>query len=328
MTNDRYEVHMEYRSSVQKENSQSWYFTDLEDSRMNIIPLNTTILDPNNANRIISGGGALSDNGSNLVTTFEIFTTSGYDETKITSDHNQAKAQGFMMLPTDWCNFEITGYFQFIETNPDSKLEFFGRSGRHINGRPCEGTKYDLVVTADGHFRGNIKHFHSGGLEFLQDNAVLGDVEGQRIGIKFIVYNNSDDTNPTAIKIEGLVDRFNDNIWDRVYEYTDTGSSNIYLKCGDTSTNMLSWGGPIVGFRLINFPSGGIGIDKLSVREIDALAPKVTIPQPETPFDPEAVSAPTAPPSTAMRTNTDDDWDDNTKYPLPLWGEPGDNTPP
>jgi len=318
---------MEYKSSVLQDNSQSWYFVDLEDSRLNIIPSNTTVVDVNNVNRIITGGGAISDNGSNLVTLFEILTTSGYDETKIIRDHNQAKANRFMMLPTDWINFEITCYLDFMDTNPNSSVELFGRSGRHINGRSYEGTKYDLVVTADGHLKGNIKHFHSGGLEFLQDNAVFGDLEGQRVGIKFIVYNNSNEPNPTAVRIEGMVDRFADNIWEKAYEYTDTGTKNIYLKHGDETTNMITWGGPIVGIRVIDFPSGGLAIDKLSVRSIDALAPKIVIPPIPAVFDPEAVSPPVAPPSTTYRTDLLDEYDDDI-YELPSWGDPGDNAPP
>lgn len=318
---------MEYKSSVLQDNSQSWYFAGLEDSRLNIIPSNTTIIDENDPNRIITGGGGISENGSNLVTTFEILTTSGYDETKITTDHNQAKSQKFMMLPTDWINFEVTCYLECMECTPSSRVEFYGRSGRHINGRPCEGTKYDLVVTSDGHLRGNIKHFHSGGLEFLQDNAVFGDLEAQKVGIKFVVYNNNDSA-PTAVRVEGFVDRFSDNIWERTYEYTDTGSKNVYLKCGDENTNMVTWGGPILGLKIIDFPSGGLAITKLSARSIDALAPKVTIEPPAAPFDPEAVSAPTAPPSTGYRTDlSDDDWDDDLDYGLPEWGELGDNAP-
>lgn len=329
MTNDRFDVHMEYKSSTLQDNNQSWYFTDLEDSRLNVLPANTSIIDTNNTNRIITGEGAISDNGSNLVTLFEIFTTSGYDETKIISDHNQVKSQKYMMLPTDWVNFEITCYIECIMCNPDSRIEFYGRSGRHINGRSYEGTKYDLVVTADGHLKGNIKHFHSAGLESLQDNAVLGDIEGKRIGIKFIIYNNSNESNPSAVKIEGLVDRFSDNIWEKAYQYTDTGSKNVYLRYGDINTNMITWGGPIIGVKVINFPSGGLAIDKLSVREIDALSPKITIPPIPAVFDPEAVSPPTTPPSTTYRIDlTDDDWDDDLAYPLPLWGDPGDNTPP
>lgn len=322
---DRFEVHMQNRSALLKDNSQSWYFQDLNDSRLNIIPFSTTSVDVNDINRIISGGGMVTDNGD-IVTTFEILTTSGYDDTKVIMNHNLTKSQKFMMLPTDWTNFELTFYIEFLNMNANSKIEMFGRSGRHINGRPCEGTKYDLVITSDGHFRGNIKHYHSGGLEFLQDEAVLGDVEGQTVGIKFVVYNIPDDTNPTAVKVEGYLDRFSNNLWERVYEYTDTGTKNTFLKCGDLSTNIITWGGPIVGLRLINVPIGGVAIKKLSNREIDSNASKVDILPEPAPFDPEAVSPPTAPPSTGYRTDlTNDDWDDNvTTYPPPVWGDPGD----
>jgi hypothetical protein len=324
---DRFDVHMEYRSALLRDNSQSWYFQDLNDSRLNIIPSINTSVDINDPNRIISGGGTVSDNGD-IVTTFEILTTSGYDDTKIIMNHNLAKAQTFMMLPTDWTNFELTFYIEFLNINANSRIEMFGRSGRHINGRPCEGTKYDLVITSDGHFRGNIKHFHSGGLEFLQDNAVLGDIEGQTIGVKFIVYNIPDDDNPTAVKVEGYIDRFSNNIWDMIYEYTDNGTKNTFLLCGDISTNIITWGGPIVGLRLINVPIGGVAIKKLSNREIDATASKIDIlPEPAV-IDPEAVSAPTAPPSTGYRTDLLDDQDDDIYTGLPTWGDPGDNPPP
>lgn len=323
---DRFEVHMQYRSALFKDNSQSWYFQDLDDSRLNIVPSSTTSVDVNNLNRIISGGGTVSDNGD-IVTTFEIFTTSGYDDTKIVMNHNLVKAQKFMMLPTDWTNFELTYYIQFLNMNANSRIEMFGRSGRHINGRPCEGTKYDLVITSDGHFRGNIKHFHSGGLEFLQDNAVLGDVEGQTVGVKFIVYNMPDDSNPTAVKIEGYIDRFNNGVWESVYEYTDNGTKNTFLLCGDLSTNIITWGGPIVGLRLINVPIGGVALHKFSLREIDHNASKLDIIPEAAPFDPEAVSPPVAPPSTTYRTDLVDEQDDDV-YGLPAWGDPGDNPPP
>jgi len=309
-----------------KDNSQSWYFQNLDDSRLNIIPPNTTSVDVNDSTRIISGGGMIADNGD-TVTTFEIFTTSGYDDTKVIMNHNLTKAQKFMMLPTDWTNFELTFYIEFLIFNANSKIEMYGRSGRHINGRPCEGTKYDLIVTSDGHLRGNIKHFHSGGLEFLHDEPVLGDVEGQKVGIKFIVYNIPDDDNPTAVRVEGYIDRFNDNIWDLVYEHTDNGTKNTFLKCGDISTNIITWGGPIVGLRLINVPIGGVAITDFSNREIDINVSKVDILPEPVPVDPEWVSPPVAPPATTIRPDEDDEYDDDV-YELPSWGDPGDNPPP
>lgn len=327
MVNDRQDVHMQYKSAATS-NTQSWYFTDMSDSRFNITPSNTTTIDENNPNRMITGGGAVMDGGNNVVL-MEIFTTSGYDETKVTQDHNAAKSQGFLMLPTDWLNFELGGYFEFMIANPNCRLELFGRSGKHVNGRPCEGIKYSIDITCDGVIRSAIKHWHSGGIEPLEQNSILGDIEGERIGIKFIVYNNHVNiNNVTAVRIEVFIDRFADNNWEKYFEYTDTGEKTNYLKCGDTSTKMIKWGGPIVGLNIINFPIGGLAIDKLSVREIDALAPKVEIPIPAAPIDPDYVSPPTAPPSTGYRTDLDDDdWDDDLDYPIPPWGEPGDNAP-
>lgn len=324
MTLDRFQVHMQYRSMA-KDTAQSWYFNNLDDSRLNVIPSNTTTVDTNNPNKIISGGGSITDGGE-TVTTFEVLTTSGYDETKVIHNHNLAKSQKFAMLPTDWTNIEVTFYADFLIMNPNSRLEIFGRSGRHVNGRPCEGTKYSMHITSDGHFVTNIKRFHSGGTQFLQDEGVLGDVEGQRVGIKFIMYNNTYDSNPTAVNLECYVDRFGDNVWEMVCQFSDIGYLTApTLPCGTLDTAMITWGAPIAGLKLINIPIGGITIEKFSIREIDALAPKFDLlPEPVV-VDPEAVSAPTAPPSTGYRTDLDDDdWDVDLTYPPPAWGDPGD----
>ena len=317
---------MEYPSQTGGgSNSQSWYFTDLNDSRLNIVPPNTVIIDPNNPNRIITGGGIERYRGD-LTTTFEILTTSGYDPTKITMDHRKNKAQKYMMQPTDWTNVEVTGYFEFLETNPNSEISIFARSGKHEPGRSCEGTFYRTNINANGKVRCDMKHWHSGGYEIL-DNATghIGDLEMMRIGLKFIVFNSPDFN---TVNIKALVDMTGgDDLWMQVCNVIDTGdTSDRFLKCGDETTKVITWGGPIVGIEIKNFPSGGMAIDKLSVREINAFQPKVIVDPPAAPFDPEAVSPPSAPPSDDYRTDlTDDDWDDDTDYPLPPWGDPGDN---
>lgn len=307
--------------------TQAWYFNDLTDSRLNIIPSHTSIIDPNNSNRIITGGGSQKYRGD-LTTTFEILTTSGYDPTKISMDHVQNRAQRFMMQPTDWTNVEITGYFEFMEANPNSELSIFARSGKHEPGRPCEGTFYRVNLNANGRVRCDMKHWHSGGYEIL-DNATghMGDLEMMKFGLKFIVYNNPD---LSSVCIKSFIDMTGgDNMWMEVCNVIDTGdTSDRFLRCGDETTKVITWGGPIVGIEVKNFPSGGIAIEKLSVREIDAFAPKVVIDPPAAPEDPEAVSAPTTPPSTDLRPSLPDDWDDDVDYPLPPWGDPGDNPPP
>ncbi len=316
---------MEYKSS--QVSAQSWYFTDLNDSRLNVVPpnRNNVSVDENNPNSIITGGGAVTDNGD-VVTLFEIFTNTEYNETKISQDHIKYKAQNAIMeSTTDWTNFEVTFYAEFMAVNANSEIAIFGRSGRHVKGRPCEGTFYRVAIKSNGNMRCDAKHWHPGGIDPIEPRGgALGDLEMMRIGIKFIVYTNKDGN---TVTIRSLIDMNGSNTWTEMCYVIDNGSlssSNSYLRCGDETTKVITWGGPIIGVEIRNFPLNGIAIDKWSVREIDALAPKVVIPTPAIPFDPEAVSAPTAPPSTGYRTDLTDTQDDDIYVPPP-WGDPGDN---
>src|SRR5687768_8072926 len=231
------------------------------------------------------------------------------------------------MTETDWTNFEVTLYGEFINPNSNSEIGIYGRSGKHILGRPCEGTYYRVVIRVDGSIRCEAKHWHPGGLNVLTPNtAVLGDLEGMRIGIKFIVFTNKDGE---TVTVRVLLDMVGDNVWTEMSYVIDTGDSNnlTFRKCGDETTKVITWGGPLIGVEVRNFPENGFAIDKFSIREIDALSPKVDIPVPAAPIDPEAVSPPIAPPATTLRADSDDLQDDDI-YDLPAWGDPGDNPPP
>jgi hypothetical protein len=326
---------MEYKSSTTS--GQSWYFTDTDDSRLNIVPpnRNNVSIDMNNSNRMITGGGAVTDNGD-TVTLFEIFTNSAYNETKISQDHIKYKAQkAIMEATTDWTNFEVTLYAEFMAVNDNSEIAIYGRSGRHIKGRPCEGTYYRVAIKSNGNMRCDAKHWHPGGTDPIEPRGgALGDLEMMRIGLKFIVYTNKDGN---TVTIRCLVDMNGSNTWTDMCYVIDNGSlssSNSYVRCGDETTKVITWGGPIIGVEIRNFPLDGIAIDKWSVREIDALSPKVTIPVPAPPVDIYYVTPPTTPPSTGLRTGDDtdewddDDWTDGGAHTIPPWGDPGDNTPP
>ena len=153
-----------------------------------------------------------------------------------------------------------------------------------------------------------------------------------RIGIKFIVFTNKDGN---SVTLKSLVDMAGNNTWTEMCYLIDNGSLNIsnsYLRCGDETTKVITWGGPLIGVEIRNFPDMGVAIDKWSVREIDAQAPKVVIPTPVI-VDPYYVRPADTPPSTGLRTNTGDDWDDDDwtdggTHSIPPWGDPGDNTPP
>lgn len=318
---------MEYKSS--QITAQSWYFTDLDDSRLNIVPPNSNnvSIDPNNTNRIIVGGGQTMENGE-IRTLFEVFTNTPYNETRVAQDHIKYKAQKAIMTETDWTNFEVTLYGEFMSVNPNSEISIYGRSGRHILGRPCEGTFYRVSIKVDGTMKCESKYWHPGGLTVLDPRSnSMGDLEMMRIGIKFIVFTNKDSA---SVTVRSLVDMNADNSWTEMCYVIDTGEFNnlSFQKCGDETTKVITWGGPIIGVEVKNFPDNGFAIDKFSIREIDALSPKVEIPVPEIPFDPEAVSPPTSPPSTGYRTDLTDTQDDDIYTGLPEWGELGDNPPP
>src|ERR1043165_7724203 len=122
---------MEYKSS--QITSQSWYFTDLDDSRLGISPphADNISIDPNNPNRILIGGdGEVVDNGD-IRTLFEVSTNTPYSETRVASDHLKFKAQKAIMTETDWTNFEVTLYAEFMNVNSNSELFIYGRSGKH-----------------------------------------------------------------------------------------------------------------------------------------------------------------------------------------------------
>ena len=276
---------MEYKSSLVS--AQSWYYTALDDSRLNIVPpnRNNVMVDENNPNRIMVGGGGLADSGD-VVTLFEIFTNSEYKETEIPTDHIKFKAQNAIMTETtDWTNFEITFYAEFMALNADSEISIYGRSGRHIMGRPCEGTFYRLTIKADGHMRCDKKHWHPGGVDSLEPRSgSMGDLEMMRVGLKFIVFTNKD---RKTVTLRALVDMDGSNVWSEMCYVNDDGTlgtANANLKCGDQTTRVITWGGPIIGLEIKNFPPEGIAIDKWSVREIDALSPKITIPIPKIPL--------------------------------------------
>lgn len=306
MTNDRKGIYMCYSSS--KDNPQSWYFSNLEDSRLSGVETNVTQV-PDTV-KIVTGGG---DN--QLIT---VTTTSNYRESEIIRNHKQCKALGYMMHVNDFKNVEMTCYAKYLNTNPSSYISMYARSGMHVVGRPCEGTKYEVRFYPNGVISGVAEHWHSGGyVEFNDNVAVLGNIENKRVGLKFICYN--DPTN-TAATIEGWADLDADNKWTRFYEHTEfgDGTDNKYSKCGDATTNVITWGGPLAVFRIFNVPINGIEIDSMSIREIDPhsafVGPMVD------PNQVDSWSRPTAPPSDEyFAGDATDDWDDDVNYPDVTW---------
>jgi hypothetical protein len=313
-------------------NPQSWYFTGIVDSRLevpngvivNAIDTGLGAAAGSHALEIV--GGQTAQVRDHLVS---ILTTSGYKQSLIELNHVHAKAkEAAMIRTTDWKNVEITFYCKIpVTENPvdmdPPHLLVTVRGGKKSAGRPCEGTHYGIKIFNDGRIGSERMHWYSGGRIFFDTVSVLGNIEDKRIGIKVIVYNNKENT---AVTIDVLVDINEDNKWITVYSYTDTGIGEAHLRCGDETTRVITWGGPVITIQGVHIPK--VVIDSLSVREIDPFIPKIDLSKLPVKPDPEFVSPPDFPPTDIHRIDFDDDsWDDDLTYPLPPWGEPGDNVP-
>ena len=84
--------------------------------------------------------------------------------------------------------------------------------------------------------------------------------------LKRIIYNtvvNGKD----AVKLENWVDINANDVWTKIYGYTDSGGlGEDGEECGGTPDQLISWGGPISTFRWDG--TSNVDVKNLSVREI------------------------------------------------------------
>jgi hypothetical protein len=197
-----------------------------------------------------------------------VFTSTGYDESKIqTYDQSELATKGYMQAPNDWKNIELTGYVK-INSASDSDFHFtwYGRGGHHSD-IPCEGTAYKGSIYKDGSSRFSKEQWHSGGYSFTPTTNVLkSSIVGKWIGYKVMIYNTVVD-GKDAVKLENWVDINANDVWTKIYGYTDSaGLGGDGTECGGTPDQLISWGGPIADFRWDG--TSNIDVKNLSVREI------------------------------------------------------------
>jgi hypothetical protein len=197
-----------------------------------------------------------------------VFTSTGYDESKIqTYKQSELATKGYMEAPNDWKNIEMTGYVK-INSASDSDFHFtwYGRGGHH-GDTPCEGTAYKGNLNKDGSSRFAKEQWHSGGYSFTPTTNVLKTpIVGKWIGYKAVIYNTVVD-GKDAVKLENWVDMNANDVWTKIYGYTDSkGLGSDGTDCGGTPDQLISWGGPIADFRWDG--TSNIDVKNLSVREI------------------------------------------------------------
>ena len=205
---------------------------------------------------------------------YGVYTSSGYHPRLITTVNQQELTEkGYMQLPNDWKNVEMTGYVKVNSINNDDDFTWYNRGGRHVTESPCEGAGYKSGLYFSGKTRFAKEQWHSGGYSFSPTNLVTSPLEGRWVGFKYIVYNyQQQEDGKLAVKMENWIDNNNDGNWMKLYEYRDQGGwGSQGTRCGGLPDQIISWGGPIATFRWDSASS--VDIKHFSVREIEPPIP-------------------------------------------------------
>ncbi len=198
-----------------------------------------------------------------------VFTSTGYNQKSIqTYDQEEMASKGYMQSSNDWRDVEITGYVKINSAPSDLDLSWYGRGGKHSSDVPCEGTSIKGSVFVDGKTRFAKEQWHSGGYSFTPSQKPVSSLMNKWIGFKTVMFNVEID-GKTAVKMENWIDILNDGNWKKIYGYTDSGGlGSDGSRCGGSSDQIISWGGPIVTFRWDG--TSNVDIKNFSVREISA----------------------------------------------------------
>ncbi|MGN6560809.1 MAG: hypothetical protein ACTHJ2_09830 [Candidatus Nitrosocosmicus sp.] len=212
---------------------------------------------------------------------YNVFTSSGYQPQLITTlNQTELSKKGYMQLPNDWKNVEITGYFKInsftnSERNGAAHIELVARGGKNtndntlINGlsKQCESTTYHSNTYETGRVKFEKDLMHTQGYtteDKQKPNAIKEPLIGRWIGIKAVFYNLD---NNTSVKLEQYIDDKSDNNWHRVLSFVDNGHwGGGTPNCGGSDNQIITWGGPIVIFRWDNIDD--MDIKNFSIREI------------------------------------------------------------
>jgi hypothetical protein len=200
---------------------------------------------------------------------YGVFTSSGYDPSKITTLNHASLAQkGYMQSSNDWKNFEMTGYVKVITGQSGENFAWYGRGGRHTgDGYPegCEGSAYKGDLYYDGRTRFAKEQWHVSYV-FSPHKQPMASIEDRWVGFKTIIWNTIQNGN-TVVKMQMWLDKNNNNNWVKVDERVDSGGwGDEGGECGGAPAQRITWGGPIATFRWDG--ATDVNIKNFSVREI------------------------------------------------------------
>ena len=258
LSNDTSETSMIYPT---QENGQTWELQNSTD-------MNRT--DLYGAEMVENADGswnirATSDNPS---VTYYVYTTQYAKEKPHIneSDHSVFEDRGYIFDPTDWRDVEVTSSIKINEITDEN--QYFAtdtRGARHNEEQPCLGTSYRNQLSPEGDLQFRKEQWHP----FFVSSEInnIGDIIGQWIGLKTIVYNLQNETGK-QVKMETYVDLSNTgNNWIKIAERIDNGDwGDAGEECNGNPDQIISWGAPAVSFYFNGIVDADI--KDFSVREI------------------------------------------------------------
>jgi len=195
-----------------------------------------------------------------------------YENTDIpTFSRTQLANKGHMQLPSDWKNFEMTGYIK-LNSGSNDDFSWYGRGGKHNDSNGgCEGSSYKGLLDFDGGTRFAKENYHVN-YDFSSQKSSTPSLFGKWTGFKYIVYNQPGVNFAQKVHQEIWVDVNESNNWVKADSFVDDGFGSGANHCGSASANNMpmTWGGPITTFRVDH--ANDFDFKYLSVREIQDTA--------------------------------------------------------
>ncbi|MBM2819990.1 MAG: type protein [Nitrosarchaeum sp.] len=174
---------------------------------------------------------------------------------------------GYMQLPSDWKNFEMTGYVKLNAGSSDS-FTWYGRGGSHNDeNNGCEGSSYKAELSFNGGTRFGKESWHVH-YDYTDEKPSVPTILNKWVGFKLILYNKPGVNFTQQAQGEIWIDLEENNNWVNVDSFVDDGWGSEADHCGPAiADNMpITWGGPEATFRTDSKPN--FDFKYLSIREI------------------------------------------------------------
>jgi hypothetical protein len=218
--------------------------------------------------------------------TVYVATSAGFNFTNAggtTGDQSSWATRGYMMDARDWTNVEITFFHRMrrgINTDggQDAGAGFIARGGQEQVGPPnCQGCGYRCAAVVDARLVTGFdkeqwynQYAYPSQLGPTYSQMNVNSPVDRWVGRKFVLYNIPNEAgDDVAVKLEHWWNDSGDGVsWVKVQEYTDSGGWGGFAgTCNANPDQVISWGGPLVGFHWKNLE--GLDYKFLSIREID-----------------------------------------------------------